>query len=201
MLRQNSPGRLFVLALTLSVLALLVSVSPSEAPAAKRSTGHVSISRMIAPVDVCPTQPATRKKHRARAKRAMACMTNYARRQVGLRKLRPMRRLNHSARMKARDILRCDQFSHNACGRSVLYWFKRVGYVGRVCRYISENIAWGGGPLGNTRNIFTALMHSRGHREAILSRQYTVVGNGVVRGNMRGHRGAGVWAQHFGGGC
>lgn len=131
----------------------------------------------------------------------MACMTNYARRKAGVRALRTLAALNHSAKRKAYDMARCDTFAHTVCGRNVLYWFKRVGYIGKVCREISENIAWGGGPLGNVRNIFVALIHAAGHRETILSRKYTVFGNGVVRGNMKGVPRAGVWAQHFGGSC
>ena len=201
-LRQNGAGgrgRLLTLLLAFSVLALLVSMSPSAAPVAEASGKNRNLSRMLAPTKVCPTEPATRNLNRAA--KAMGCMTNYARRRAGVKKLHTLSSLNHSAKMKSRDMLRCDTFAHTSCGRNVLYWYKRVGYIGKVCREISENIGWGGGALANTRNMFRALLYSAGHRHTILSRTYTVLGNGVVRGNMKGVSGAGVWTQHFGGPC
>jgi uncharacterized protein YkwD len=202
LLRQSGVGRnrrLLILLLAVAVLALTVLATSSSPPAHAKNSARLNVSRLIAPESVCPTEAAVRKMNRAT--KAMACMTNYARRKAGLRKLHVLKSLNHSAKMKSRDMLRCDTFAHTVCGKTVLYWFKRVGYTGKVCREISENIAWGAGALANTRNIFRALMYSSPHRHTILSRKYTSFGNGVMRGNMKGVRGAGAWTQHFGGTC
>lgn len=203
MLRQKSGARALV-PLVLALLGLLLAAGPGTATAGQGvKAGHEAharsnSNRLIAPDSVCPDVPDHRLN---RARKAMMCMTNFARRQLGLRKYHHSRRLKRSARMKARDILRCDSFSHSACGRDFTFWFSREGYLGKVCRVISENIAWGEGSLANTHSIFEAWMNSPPHREAILSRHYKVFGVGVVRGKMKSSRGAGVWVQHFGAGC
>jgi len=155
--------------------ALLVGNSLAPARAEARS--------LIAPAKACPVgAQGAGKAQLGKARRAMTCMVNYARRKKGL----------------WRDILRCDEFSHYACGRDFTYWMGRVGYLSAACWRAGENIAWGGGSLGNVRSIFVAWMKSSGHREAILSRTYTDVGAGLVKGRFDGVPGAGIWVLHFG---
>ena len=170
--------------------ALLVGNSLAPARAEARS--------LIAPAKACPVgAQGAGKAQLGKARRAMTCMVNYARRKKGLWRYHRRSQLAWSAERKAKDIQRCG-FAHSACGRQFDYWIKRSGYLGRSGWATGENIAWGGGSLGNVRSIFVAWMKSSGHREAILSRTYTDVGAGLVKGRFDGVPGAGIWVLHFG---
>ncbi len=131
----------------------------------------------------------------------MRCMTNFARQRLGIPKLDANRRLGRSAHHKALDIVRCDSFSHSACGRGFTYWMRREGYLSGGCWRAGENIAWGTGSLGTVRSIFEAWMHSPGHRENILDPSYDSLGVGLVVGPLDGYSPADVWVQHFGERC
>ena len=86
----------------------------------------------------------------------MLCLTNQARHRRGLGKLDDIAKLNRSAGRKSRDIIRCDSFSHEACGRDFTFWMQRVGYIPAPCWRAGENIAWGTGSYGTVRSIFNA---------------------------------------------
>ena len=109
-------------------------------------------------------------------------------------------KLNNSADRKGEDILRCDSFSHYACGRDFTFWLRRVDFIGG-CWTAGENIAWGSGDLGSARSVFRAWMHSSGHRENILAGDYSQLGVSLRIGTLEGTRGARVWVQHFGDRC
>jgi hypothetical protein len=82
--------------------------------------------------------------------RTMLCLVNQARAARGLPALAATRSLVKAADHKSRDILRCDEFSHEACGREFTYWMTHFGYRG--CSE-GENIAWGSGGLGTPASI------------------------------------------------
>jgi uncharacterized protein YkwD len=128
---------------------------------------------------------------------AMLCLTNRARRDRGLGELTAEDSLPRAAGRKSADVLRCDEFSHEACGRPFTYWIERFGYEG--CAE-GENIAWGNGGLGGVRAIFRAWMRSPGHRENILG-AYQQIGIGLRVGTLEGNSGAHVWTQDFGAHC
>jgi uncharacterized protein YkwD len=128
---------------------------------------------------------------------AMLCLVNRARRAGGLPELTAEDALVRAADHKSADILRCDSFSHEACGRPFTYWIEYFGY--RSCAS-AENIAWGTGSLGGVRSIFRAWMHSPGHRENILG-PYEEIGIGLRIGVLEGSSGAHVWTLDFGAGC
>ncbi len=126
--------------------------------------------------------------------RAMLCLVNQARQQRGLEPLAAPASLARAADRKSADILRCDEFSHEACGREFTYWFGRVGYRG--CRE-GENIAYGSGDYATPRSIFRMWMRSTGHRRNILG-PYEDIGIGLRIGTLEGDHGAHVWTQEFG---
>lgn len=126
--------------------------------------------------------------------RVMLCLVNHARSTHGLPPLAASKPLVKAADRKARDILRCDEFSHEACGREFTYWMTHFGYQG--CSE-GENIAWGSGGLGTPGSIFRAWMHSQGHRENILG-DYEDTGLGLQSGKLEGYGGAHIWTQEFG---
>ncbi len=55
----------------------------------------------------------------------MHCMTDFARGHAGMAGFGDTAALDRSAGDKSRDILRCDSFSHYACGRQFTYWMQR----------------------------------------------------------------------------
>ena len=116
----------------------------------------------------------------------MLCLTNFARRHSGLGELGEAAKLDRSAGFKSGDIIRCDSFSHEACGRDFTFWMQRVGYIPTPCWRAGENIAWGTGSYGTVRSIFSAWMHSSGHRENILG-SYGQIGIGLRVGGLDGN--------------
>lgn len=130
----------------------------------------------------------------------MLCMTNFARARSGLGELAAAPELGQSSHAKAEDVLRCDSFSHDACGRDFTYWIRAAGYLGEGCWHAGENLAWGTGEYGSVRSIFRAWMDSPTHRRNILG-EYEQVGIGLLSGNLEGRSGARVWASHFGSHC
>ncbi|HEV2728191.1 MAG TPA: CAP domain-containing protein [Solirubrobacterales bacterium] len=129
--------------------------------------------------------------------KTMLCLVNQARKQRGLDPLTAPPSLARAAARKSSDILRCDQFSHEACGREFTYWIERSGYGG--CGW-AENIAYGSGSFATPRSIFRSWMNSRGHRRNILG-AYDDIGIGLQVGELEGSGGAHVWTQQFGSRC
>jgi uncharacterized protein YkwD len=102
--------------------------------------------------------------------------------------------LDRAAAHKSRDVLRCDEFSHEACGRPFTYWMSRFGYQGCL---EGENLAWGTGRYATPRAVFRMWMRSPGHRENILG-PYQDTGLGLQLGTLEGFHGSHVWTEEFG---
>jgi uncharacterized protein YkwD len=183
---------LTILAGGLALLATLFALAPANA-------GAVQVRQLIAPAPACPGQFGTEQPVEAQ-EQAMLCMTNFARARVGLRPLGASGELDGAAAGKAGDIIDCDEFSHQACGREFTYWMERVGYLDAGCWRAAENIAWGTGQLGSVRAIFSGWMRSAGHRHNILGR-YQRIGIGLEVGSVDDYSGAAVWVQQFGAHC
>ncbi len=183
MLRK--PAAIFAVALVSALAA-----APAQA---------VNVERLMAPVSVCPNQEGLDAPV-ATQEQAMRCMTNYARRQTGLASLLAAPSLDLSAEDKSLDIIRCNSFSHEACGRSFTYWMQRAGYMRAKCWRAGENLAWGTEELGTVRSIFRALLNSTEHRKNILG-NYRQLGIGLEVGTLESYSEAHVWTQHFGSHC
>jgi uncharacterized protein YkwD len=182
--------RKLIVALFAAVLIVAVLAGPAQAR---------RLSALVAPTSACPNQtdlgdsPAVQE-------RAMRCMTNFARLHDGLGQFGNAAALDQSATRKTDDILRCDNFSHYACGRQFTYWMQRSGYLASRCWRAGENIAWGTMGEGTVRSIFVAWLHSPEHRANLLGR-YSQIGIALSVGNLEGHQGAHVWTQEFGSHC
>ena len=179
--------RPLVAALALACVALL---APTTAGAAKLET-------LLAPPSSCPGQGDAEAPAAAQM-RAMRCLTNFAREARGVAPLNRVGTLDRAGLNKAADMVRCDEFSHEACGREFTYWMEHLGYLHGPCARAGENIAWGSGRLGSARSIFTAWIHSKGHRANILSGDFDDLGIGLKIGDLEGNEGAHVWTQQFG---
>jgi uncharacterized protein YkwD len=132
---------------------------------------------------------------------AMECLVNNARREAGLPKLSDSQKLDGAAGNKAADILRCNEFSHQACGRDFLFWFRRSGYLNSRCWWAAENLAMGTGRLGSARSMLKAWLRSPGHRANLLSSSYNQTGISLRVGGFSGSTDAHVWVNHFGRQC
>jgi uncharacterized protein YkwD len=132
---------------------------------------------------------------------AMECLINYARQQAGLPRLNGLGKLDAAASNKAADILRCNEFSHEACGRDSLYWFRRSGYLNSRCWWAGENLAWGTGSLGTPRSVMKAWLRSPSHRANLLGSDYNQFGISLRVGGLSGSPDAHVWVNHFGRHC
>lgn len=174
---------------TTTVLIALLALLGATAASA-------SAASLIAPQSTCPGQTKLEASV-AVQESSMLCMANYARTQLGLTELEANPELEASSREKARDILRCDSFSHYACGREFSYWIRASGYLSAECWRAGENLAFGSGTLGSVRSIFRAWMRSPEHRENILG-DYSQTGIDLVSGTLEGFAGTRVWTQHFG---
>lgn len=175
-----------------ATLAIAVLAAPSFAPAA-------SLDRLIAPERECPGQSTLRAPVRVQ-EQAMQCMTNFARSRSGMPAFTVVSALDRSAELKSRDMLRCDEFDHGACGRDFAFWMRQVGYLQGGCWQAAENIAFGTGSYGTVRAIFRSWIHSPGHRRNILG-PLRDFGVGLRVGDLDGYRGAHVWTQQFGSLC
>ena len=176
---------------SLAVLAALFAAGGAQA---------MTVDRLLAKPSSCAHQNDAGAPV-AVQEQAMRCMTNYARRHAHRAKLTDNEELDRSAEMKSRDIVRCDSFSHFACGRNFTYWMQHFGYLRSGCWRAGENIAWGSGSYGTVRSVFSAWMHSPGHRDNILSPGFEHFGVGLDIGGLDGYRNAHVWVQHFGDHC
>ncbi len=143
------------LAVLLALVSLLCLALASNASAAQGLAGQRVVERperttwtattgpLIAPSTACPDQ-STLTAPVAAQEEAMRCMTDFARTSAGLGALADAEELDQSARAKAEDVLRCDSFSHFACGREFTYWIREAGYIGEQCRTSSATTARSG---------------------------------------------------------
>jgi uncharacterized protein YkwD len=192
-------------AIAAAALLLATSVGSSTASAsiglaaARRAPASTHLARLIIAPRVetlCPgADDPTAATELQEA--AMLCLTNAARQNNGLAPLSGLAKLDRSAGHKSGDILRCDAFSHEACGRDFTYWMERVGYIPARCWRAGENIAWGTGRLGTAASIFSAWMNDPAHRQNILG-SYRQIGIGLRVGGLGGRSNAHVWTQQFG---
>jgi hypothetical protein len=180
------------------LLALAVLLAIALATPASAAAGALP-ERLIAPRDECPEQAALDAPKAVQVE-AMRCLADYAREEFGLPPLADARELDWSAEAKAGDILSCDSFSHDACGRDFTFWMEESGYLRARCWRAGENLASGGGRAGTARAAFVALMRSPTHRRNILGR-YDRIGIGLRAGHLNGRGDTNVWVQHFGTHC
>jgi len=166
--------------LVLSVTAALALVI---APAASARTVAFHASE-VAPAAVCPGQTVEGMSAEEQVG-VMFCMTNYARSVNGLAAVSQSRPLARAAEQKSTDIVGCDEFSHEACGRPFTFWDKKYGYL-KGCWKAGENIAWGQGSYGTPAGIVSQWMHSPTHRAIILTAQLHHIGIGLATGTYSG---------------
>ena len=178
--------KILVAALALAALAVMPASASASGP----------YDSLLAPESACPGQsnPAL---PIAQQEQIMVCMHNWARAQRGEGSLQTESQLQRSSRKKARDIRRCQQFSHEACGRNTFYWVRRVGF--ETGHYgAGENLEFGQGSLATVRGAMSAWLNSTVHRDDLLTPSWRDVGITVLDGKLDGHSGVAIWVAHFG---
>jgi|SRR6187402_1006305 len=131
---------------------------------------------------------------------AMLCLIGEARERYGLPPLGQSTTLDESAAAKSGDLLRCNEFSHTACGREFTFWIRESGYMSAECWRVGENLAWGVDEQGAVASIFRAWMRSDAHRANILG-DFEETGIDLRVGQLGGLTGVHLWTQHFGSHC
>jgi uncharacterized protein YkwD len=191
----------FLLGMAVAPNALAVDVGNHRFVApANPARGHSSAGgSLIAPPAACPGQENLNAPAEAQ-EQTMRCMTSFARVHAGLAELADSPQLDVSATEKSGDVLGCDSFSHEACGREFTYWMRQAGYMSGPCWHVGENLAWGSGDAGTVRAIFRAWMGSPEHRSNILG-DYAQLGVDLADGELEGERETRVWTEHFGSHC
>jgi uncharacterized protein YkwD len=194
----------FPVAIVLTILSLAAPSALALGVQYQRATERSDVpvqssSSLIAPAAACPNQASASASPEVQ-EQSMRCMTDFARARAGLGALDDSQQLDLSAREKAADVLRCNSFSHTACGREFTYWIRQVGYVSESCWHVGENLAWGTGTYGTVRSIFQAWMRSPGHRQNILG-NYEDLGLSLKVSEFEGHAETAVWTAHFGSHC
>ncbi len=179
------------LALVALTIALLLAATGSA------SARHYD--SLLAPTTACPAQTDTRRSVDDQ-ERTMGCMHNHVRSKRGLPPLITRSQLTSAAGAKSADIVRCQEFAHEACGRDTFYWTKRSGYASG-CWGAGENIAWGSGSLGSVRAIMSAWLHSECPPPQYVQVAVRDKGVGLVKGTFNGYRGSQVWTAQFGYRC
>lgn len=120
-------------------------------------------------------------------------LANQERAKVSVAPLKLDERLNASAQEKADDMQNRGYYDHKSPdgieGYSLVF-----KHMPNKCRYASENLANILIPDSNSRNpISTWMSSTKGHREAILDKDYDLVGFGIAKDKY----GNSLIVQHF----
>jgi uncharacterized protein YkwD len=127
----------------------------------------------------------------------MRCLINWTRGRAGLATLRRSPQLDRSAALRARDIRRCEEFSHTPCGEPFITVFTLVHYFTRTAS-VGENLEWGQGRLGTARSAVAHWLASPPHREIIYTARWRDFGIARAHGTLFGRPDVTLWVAQFG---
>jgi hypothetical protein len=124
----------------------------------------------------------------------LLCLVNYARAHEGLEPVSISSLLTATAASKARDIVLCRDFSHEACGKPPFEAADERGYTGPI----GENLYVGEGALEAPRLAVDTWLNSPEHRENMFQPDWRVLGIGRLPGaNFDDIEDGVVWVNHF----
>lgn len=113
---------------------------------------------------------------------AIITLTNQERHANGVSILTENALLDQAARKKAADMFAGDYWAHvSPSGVTPWFWFDQAGYK---YTYAGENLAR---DFDTTAGVIDGWMNSPGHRDNLLSSNYTEIGVAVVNGFLLGH--------------
>jgi uncharacterized protein YkwD len=176
-----------VVFVAVAAFALALTGAP---PAQAAGTG------MLAPRTACRGQAAARAPAAVQL-RAMRCLINWTRGHAGLATVRDSAELDRSASLRARDIKRCQDFSHTPCGQPFITVFTLVHYFTGTAA-VGENLAWGQGRLGTARMAMASWLASPEHRAILYTAKWRDLGVARARGTLFGRPNVSLWVAQFG---
>ena len=131
----------------------------------------------------------------ARQVETVACLVNYARARRGLQPLAIHAALNGASVKKAKEIIRCQSFSHSPCGADWTAAVKSTGYQG----LFGENLYVAQGPWGAPRVAVDAWLNSAPHRENLFGRKWREQGLALMQNESFGaYRDVALWVSVLG---
>jgi uncharacterized protein YkwD len=183
------------LAAHLLVLTTLIVASGASGADA----GAAPTASLLAPAGVCGPAADQLNLQAVVARRAMLCLTNYARSRSGRSPLALNALLGRAGQAKLAADVSCGDFSHSPCGQPFQAVFG--SYLAGASSYtIGENIAWGTGQYGTPRETMSRWLNSPEHLQNILDSAFHDLGVGYLPAqSFQGSTGATLWSQEFGG--
>jgi uncharacterized protein YkwD len=127
----------------------------------------------------------------------MRCLINWTRRNAGLPAVRRNAELQRSAALRARDIKRCQDFSHTPCGQPFIAVFTLVHYFTGAAA-VGETLAWGQGRLGTARTALANWIASPEHRAILYTARWRDLGVARANGSLFGRADVTLWVAQFG---
>ena len=169
----------------------------AQTPSPLHSAGKWS--RYVAPETSCPRADDLGASVRVE-EQVELCLLNYARGVAGVGPLNISLALMNSAKFKADDIVRCNQFAHDACGFDVRQRFADSGYFRTDTQTrFGENLAWGAVQAGSPRGALLGWLDSPKHRANLFKPEWTEQGIALVYvPSFRGVANSRIWVSHFG---
>jgi uncharacterized protein YkwD len=169
----------------------------AQTPSQLQSSGKWA--RYVAPETACPRADDLGASVRVE-EQAELCLLNYARGVAGVGPLNISPALMNSAKFKADDIVRCNQFAHDACGFDVRQRFADSGYFrSDIQTRFGENLAWGAVQAGSPRGALLGWLDSPEHRANLFKPEWTDQGIALVYvPSFRGVANSRIWVSHFG---
>lgn len=128
----------------------------------------------------------------SRQRATVACLVNFARQRRGLRKLLVVAALNGASSRKAQEIVNCDNFSHDPCGRSGALQDDSLGHQGRF----GENLYLATGRFGAPRVTVDAWLNSAPHRRNLFRKEWRGQGLAMLtRKSLAGYHDVRLWVS------
>jgi uncharacterized protein YkwD len=137
----------------------------------------------------------------AAVSRATLCLLNQERAAAGAAALTENGRLTRASAAYSRRMVAEEFFGHEAPdGTTLVDRLAGAGYDVGSAPVVGENIGWGESILATPRAMVQAWMASPGHRENLLSRDYTQIGLGIALGTPREGLDGATYTTDFGSG-
>jgi uncharacterized protein YkwD len=183
----------------LALSSAIISVFLIGGAAAPGAIQAGSYDAFLAPAGTCAGDTAVGASAAAE-QQTMICLVNYARAKRGVTTLTNSPQLAVAGQLKLAANVRCNTFSHTACGQAFPTVFKQSGYLNGAHRFtVGENLAYGQGDLGSPRATMLAWLNSPPHRTNLFRATYRELGIAYLAApSFLGYTQVGLWATEFG---
>jgi uncharacterized protein YkwD len=147
----------------------------------------------LAPESICPGRSDSSASPGLQAETAL-CLLNYARQEQGLPALAQEPQVSTWSALKASDITRCNEFSHEPCREPADVHARDAGYRGAW----GENIYLGPGSYKTPLAAVDGWLNSPHHRENLFRPEWRAQGIAVLHvASFRGRNDVAIWVSEF----